>query len=74
MEPNPVRSAAKPSTNLKRAYFLPRLPREYYQGDAVVLWTLTVFDHATGWLTEQFHNQFRELMLHAAERVTPTRE
>src|SRR5215468_5508788 len=49
-------------------YFLPRLPREYYQGDAVVHWTLTMFDRATGWLGDSFHNRFRELMLHAAAR------
>jgi putative transposase len=51
-----------------RAYFLPRLPREFYQGDAVVHWTLTVFDHGKGWLNENFHFQFRELVLHAASR------
>jgi REP element-mobilizing transposase RayT len=53
---------------LKRAFFLPRLPREFYQGDAVVHWTLTLFDRAQGWLTPAFHNQFRELMLHVAAR------
>lgn len=51
-----------------RAYSLPRLPRPYYQGDAVVHWTLTVFDRATGWLTEPFHARFRELVLHTAAR------
>src|SRR5690349_9865678 len=45
-----------------------RLPREYYQGDAVVHWTLTMFDNARGWLSDLFHFQFRELMLHAATR------
>jgi REP element-mobilizing transposase RayT len=48
--------------------FLPRLPREYYQADAVVHWTLTVFDRAQGWLTPAFHREFRELMFHAAGR------
>jgi len=47
---------------------LPRLPREYYQGDAVVHWTLTIFDRKQGWLTDAFHARFRELMLHAAAR------
>jgi putative transposase len=51
-----------------RAYSLPRLPRPYYQADAVVHWTLTVFDRATGWLTEPFHARFRELLLHTAAR------
>ena len=53
---------------LNRAFYLPRLPREYYQGDAVVHWTLTIFDRAQGWLTPALHAQFRELMLHAAAR------
>src|SRR5882724_3925368 len=48
--------------------FLPRLPREYYQGDAVVHWTMTVFDRATGWLNDAFHARFRELILHTAAR------
>jgi hypothetical protein len=61
--PNTSRNANQP-----RPYFLPRLPREYYQGDAVVHWTLTIFDHATGWLSDLFHFRFRELMLHAAVR------
>jgi putative transposase len=51
-----------------RAYNLPRLPRESYQGDAVVHWTLTVFDRATGWLNDGFHLKFREIMLHTASR------
>jgi hypothetical protein len=48
--------------------YLPRLPREYYQGDAIVHWTLTTFDRAQGWLDKTFHHRFRELMLHAAAR------
>jgi putative transposase len=51
-----------------RPNYLPRLPREYYQGDAVVHWTQTTFDHASGWLNSVFHERFRELMLHAAAR------
>jgi putative transposase len=27
---------------------LPRLPREHYQGDAVVFWTITTFDRSSG--------------------------
>jgi REP element-mobilizing transposase RayT len=53
---------------LNRAYQLPRLPRAYYQGDAVVHWTQTTFDRLQGWLTPEFHLRFRELMLHAAAR------
>jgi REP element-mobilizing transposase RayT len=51
-----------------RTFYLPRLNREFYQGDAVVHWTLTVFDRKTGWLNDSFHLRFRELMLHAAAR------
>jgi putative transposase len=51
-----------------RTYFLPRLDREFYQGDAVVHWTLTVFNRGTGWLNEPLHLKFRELLLHAAAR------
>lgn len=61
----PIKSLRDP---LNRAFNLPRLPREYYQADAVVFWTLTIFDKAKGWLTPAFHQHFRELMLHAAVR------
>jgi REP element-mobilizing transposase RayT len=63
--PRPIKSPCDP---LNRAFYLPRLPREYYQADAVVFWTLTVFDRAKGWLTPAFHQRFRELMFHAAAR------
>ena len=53
---------------LNRAFSLPRLPREYYQADAVVHWTLTIFDRRQGWLTPAFHTEFRELLLHTAAR------
>ena len=48
--------------------WLPRLPREYYQGDAVVHWSQTILNRRRGWLDEGFHARFRELMLHAAAR------
>jgi len=51
-----------------RKYSLPRLDPVFYQGDAVVHWNLTVFDRATGWLSDSFQHRFRELMLHAASR------
>ena len=53
---------------LNRAFSLPRLAPEYYQADAVVFWTLTTFDQASGWLTPSFHQKFRELMFHASAR------
>jgi putative transposase len=54
------------STN--RAFYLPRLPREFYQADAVVFWTLPISQRQTGWLSDRFHLQFRELLLHACVR------
>jgi putative transposase len=57
-----------PRDPLNRAFALPRLDRAHYQGDAVVHWTLTIYDRATGWLTPEFHFRFRELMFHAAAR------
>ena len=61
-------SAKKLRDPLNRSFYLPRLAREHYQGDAVVFWTLTIFDRAKGWLTPAFHQQFRELLLHTAAR------
>jgi REP element-mobilizing transposase RayT len=63
-----LRPAKSNHDPLNRTIYLPRLPREYYQGDAVVFWTLTIFDRAKGWLTPQFHHRFRELMLHTSAR------
>jgi hypothetical protein len=31
-----------------RAFYLPRLPREYYQGDAMVHWTLAIAHRRSG--------------------------
>jgi putative transposase len=61
-------SPKKSRDPLNRSFYLPRLPREHYQGDAVVFWTMTIFDRAKGWLTPSFHQQFRELLLHTAAR------
>jgi REP element-mobilizing transposase RayT len=57
-----------PDPNKSRPGHLPRLPREYYQGDAMIHRTLPTFDRAAGWLSDGFHARFRELMLHAAAR------
>ena len=51
-----------------RSFYLARLEREYYQGDAVVHWTMPMALRGTGWLNEAFHARFREVMLHAAAR------
>ena len=68
MEPQSHPAIHRRDLNRLRTYGLPRLPREYYQGDSVVHWTLTVFDRITGWLSDSFHALVRELMLHAAAR------
>ncbi len=47
---------------------LPRLAREFYQGNAVIHWTLTIAHRGKGWLNDAFHSRFREIMLHAAAR------
>jgi REP element-mobilizing transposase RayT len=47
-----------------RRFYLPRLARAHYQGDAVVHWTLPVSRRRKGWLDERFHAAFRELVLH----------
>ena len=54
--------------NLNRSFYLPRLPREYYQGDAVVHWTLSIAHRQQSWLNDSFHAAFRELLLHTAAR------
>jgi REP element-mobilizing transposase RayT len=51
-----------------RSFYLPRLSAEFYQGDAVVHWTLPIAHQGKGWLNDTFHAQFREIMLHAAAR------
>ena len=65
---NPAGTGLLTSSPTSRPDYLPRLPREYYQADAVVHWTLPIFDRKRGWLTPAFHSRFRELMLHAAAR------
>ena len=57
----PMNSKAHPA-------HLPRLQPAFYQGDAAVHWTLTLFDRGTGWLNDSFHSRFRELLLHVAAR------
>jgi len=47
---------------------LTRLDPEYYQGDAIVHWTLTIRDRKTGWLSGLFYYRFRELLTHSAFR------
>jgi hypothetical protein len=64
--PVPNNNSSDPGTN--RGFYLPRLAPEFYQGDAVVHWTMPVSMRGTGWLGAAFHARFREIMLHAAVR------
>lgn len=47
---------------------LRRLPPEYYRGDAMVHWSLTIHDRKQGWLSPVFYYRFRELMTQSAFR------
>ena len=47
---------------------LPRLERHYYYGKAVVHWTGCIEGRRQGWLTSQFHQHFREVLVHASVR------
>jgi putative transposase len=49
-------------------HHLSRLSPEFYRSFAVVHWTITLKQPATGWLNETFHLRFRELLLHTAAR------
>ena len=55
------------SPNTQRGH-LPKLPGEWYRGNAAVFWTHTVAHRREGWLDVVFHSAFREIMLHAAVR------
>jgi putative transposase len=57
-----------PKSRSSFSHYLPRLRREFYQGDAVIFWTMPISNRAEGWLGEPFHAAFREIMLHAAAR------
>ncbi len=50
---------------MKHRSYLRRLDRAFYQGDAIVHWSMTIQNRATGWLVRQFHLQFREWLTHA---------
>ena len=39
-----------------RSFYLPRLERENYQGDAVIHWTMPIALRGAGWLNERFHS------------------
>jgi len=45
--------------------YLRRLEAENYRNLAIVHWTHAMKDRKKGWLTAEFHQRFRELLLHA---------
>jgi hypothetical protein len=47
---------------------LPRLPPEFYRGDACVHWSMTMEQRRTGWLVPIFYYKFRELLTHTMFR------
>jgi len=48
--------------------YLKRLDRSAYRGAAYVHWTHTIAHRRQGWLTDSFHAQFRELLVHTCFR------
>lgn len=70
MKPPDHPDAANPlnGSGTNRSFYLQRLPREYYQADAVVHWTMPIAMRGKSWLDDGFHIHFREVMLHAAAR------
>jgi len=56
-------------------HHLTRLERSHYQAFAAVHWTMRIEPATPGWLTDRFHHEFRETVLHACVReqlVCPT--
>jgi putative transposase len=68
MPSGPIKENAPFNPGTNRSFYLPRLAPEFYQGNAIVHWTMPVSMRVTGWLNEPFHARFREIMLHAAVR------
>jgi REP element-mobilizing transposase RayT len=60
---NDPHSTSLPPTKRLHSY-LQRLPAEWYRGKAMVHWSMTMEDRATGWLDERFHLMFREQLTH----------
>ncbi len=50
---------------------LKRLPPEYYRGDAVVHWTITIRGRKAGWLSPVLLYRFRELLTHTCMWLHP---
>lgn len=47
---------------------LKRLPKEHYQGQAYVHWSMTMANRKTGWLIPILYYKFREILTHTAFR------
>jgi putative transposase len=64
MNPDPREGQSRSSFS----HYLPRLKRDFYVADAVVVWKLPLSYRKQGWLEAGFNCLFREMMLHAAAR------
>lgn len=47
---------------------LPRLDSSAYQGYAIVHWSFSIKHRRTGWLTDDFYQAFREILIHGLGR------
>lgn len=47
---------------------LRRLPRQFYRGESIVHWVITMLDRKQGWLSATFFYRFRELLTHTMFR------
>lgn len=56
------------STEPYKPNYLKRLSPEYYQGESVVHWSMTMEHRKTGWLIPIFHCKFREILTHCMFR------
>ena len=52
----------------ERNSYLKRLAPQFYQGKALVHWTMTIDQRKTGWLEPRSHADFREVMLQCLHR------
>ena len=47
---------------------LPRLQKQNYSGKAYVFWTHCIKNRKQGWLDDDFHHDFRELLIHTCAK------
>ena len=69
-EPQKIRSYERERVDASRIEkkHLRRLSGEFYRGHAFVHWTLAIENRATGWLTPNFHHEWKLFLLHTCAR------